>query len=62
MLTVNLPVPVWADMVKFARPFIKMHGLKNHFVIVDGRERSFTPSPDIIADICNVEAGVGAKV
>ncbi len=60
MLTVNLPVPVWADMVKFARPFIKMHGLKNHFVIVDGRERSFTPSPDIIADICNVEAGVGA--
>lgn len=60
MLTVNLPVPVWADMVKFARPFIKMHGLKKHFVIVDGRERSFTPSPDIIADICNVEAGVGA--
>lgn len=60
MLTVNLQEPVWADMVKFGRPFIKMHGLNNHFIIVDGRERAFTPSPGVIADICNVEAGVGA--
>ena len=60
MLTSNLPEPVWSDIVKLGRPFLKMHGLKNHFIIVDGRERSFAPSPDVIAEICNVEAGVGA--
>jgi len=37
-----------------------MHGLHNHFVIVDGRVDSFTPSKDEIARICDVTAGVGA--
>ena len=60
MMTANLPVAVWSDMFKLGRPFLKMHGLKNHFIIVDGRERSFAPPPDVIAQICSVDAGVGA--
>jgi diaminopimelate epimerase len=42
------------------RPFIKIHGLHNHFVIVDGRVDSFTPSKDEIARICDVTVGIGA--
>lgn len=60
MLTANLPLPVWSDMVKLGRPFLKMHGLENHFIIVDGRARAFAPPPEVIVEICSVEAGVGA--
>jgi len=51
----------WSDIISKGRPFIKMQGLKNHFVIVDGREYSFTPSVDEIKNICDPEVGVGAE-
>lgn len=41
------------------RPFIKMHGLRNHFVIVDGRETAFTPCRADIVRICDPQVGVG---
>ncbi|WP_113912361.1 diaminopimelate epimerase [Roseovarius dicentrarchi] len=41
------------------RPFVKMHGLRNHFVIMDGRDTPFAPTPAQIAHICDVGAGIG---
>jgi len=37
-----------------------MHGLENHFVVVDGREVPYAPDPDESAHICNQGTGVGA--
>lgn len=42
------------------RRFTKMHGLRNHFVIVDAREDSFSPLRDEIVRICDPAIGVGA--
>ncbi len=42
------------------RPFLKMHGLRNHFVIVDAREEPFEPDPETVRCICDVEIGIGA--
>lgn len=42
------------------RPFIKMHGLRNHFVIVDARAQAFAPTIDEIVRICDPQVGVGA--
>ncbi len=42
------------------RRFTKMHGLRNHFVIVDAREDSFSPSRNEIVRICDPAIGVGA--
>ena len=52
------------DNPAFARPatgryFIKMHGLCNHFVIVDGREDAFRPAREDIVRICDPQTGVG---
>jgi diaminopimelate epimerase len=44
----------------FARPFIKMQGLRNHFVFLDCR-RAPLPSKSDIIRICDVHAGVGAE-
>lgn len=41
-------------------PFVKMHGLRNHFVIVEARAREFRPGPEAIVQICDVEVGIGA--
>jgi len=41
------------------RPFIKMHGLRNHFVIVDARSDPFAPATDEAIRICDLETGVG---
>jgi diaminopimelate epimerase len=41
------------------RQFIKMHGLENHFVIVDGRADRWRPGTDEIVHICNPKTGVG---
>lgn len=41
------------------RPFVKMHGLRNDFVIVDGRETPPTPSVAEIVRICDRREGVG---
>lgn len=42
------------------RPFIKMHGLRNHFVIVDARSEPFQPAVEEIVRICDPQTGVGA--
>ncbi len=41
------------------RPFIKMHGLRNDFVIVDGRRNPYRPSVQEIVRICDRHEGVG---
>ena len=42
------------------RPFIKMHGLRNHFVIVDARTVPYRPDVETIVRICDQQVGVGA--
>lgn len=42
------------------RPFIKMHGLGNHFVIVDARADPYRPHTDEIVNVCDVRVGIGA--
>lgn len=42
------------------RKFVKMQGLRNHFVIVDAREQSYAPTMDEVVNICDVQVGVGA--
>ena len=42
------------------RFFLKMHGLENHFVIVDAREEPYRPDAVEIIRICNPKTGVGA--
>lgn len=41
------------------RFFLKMHGLENHFVIVDGREEPWRPDDGEIIRICNPKTGIG---
>jgi len=48
-----------AGIVKRGRPFIKMHGLRNDFIIVDGRREPYRPSVEEIIRICDRHAGVG---
>ncbi|NOX33732.1 MAG: diaminopimelate epimerase [Deltaproteobacteria bacterium] len=47
-------------LIQPGRPFVKMHGLCNDFVMVDGREQSFFPLKEEIIHICNRHEGVGA--
>lgn len=47
-------------MLPRGRPFLKMHGLRNHFVIVDGRERPWRPAGEEAAHLCDQQVGVGA--
>jgi diaminopimelate epimerase len=44
----------------FLRPFIKMQGLRNHFVFLDCRRHAVPPKSEIIR-ICDVHEGVGAE-
>ncbi len=46
-------------LIQVGRPFVKMHGLRNDFVIVDGRETSYTPSVEEIVRICDRREGIG---
>jgi len=46
-------------MSETGRPFTKMHGLGNDFVIVDAREQPFTPSADALRRIADRHRGVG---
>ena len=46
-------------IVKRGRPFIKMHGLRNDFIIVDGRREPFRPSAEEIVRLCDRHEGVG---
>ncbi len=51
----------WFNIVPQGRPFVKMQGLRNHFVIVDGRKDPFKPSASEIETICDVKVGIGAE-
>ncbi len=42
------------------RYFVKMHGLRNHFVITDAREEPYRPDDKEIVRICDSQTGVGA--
>ena len=48
------------SLIQVGRPFVKMHGLRNDFVIVDGRETPYTPSVAEIVRICDRHEGIGA--
>jgi diaminopimelate epimerase len=50
----------WRELAGGNRKFVKMHGLRNHFVIVDGRGEPYRPTPSEITRICDPETGVGA--
>jgi diaminopimelate epimerase len=50
----------WPELAGATRGFVKMHGLRNHFVIVDGRGQPFRPAASETARICDRETGVGA--
>jgi len=43
-----------------ARAFVKMHGLRNHFVFLDCRETHLPSKADVVR-ICDVHEGVGAE-
>ncbi len=51
----------WSDIAKAGRPFVKMQGLSNHFVIIDGRTDPFKPNTKEIIHICDPKLGVGAE-
>lgn len=38
-----------------------MQGLRNHFVIIDGREQPFKPNAEKVKSICDVSVGIGAE-
>lgn len=40
-------------------PFMKMHGLGNDFVVIDGRGAEALPAPEVIAAIADRHRGVG---
>ena len=41
------------------RFFVKMHGLRNHFVITDAREEPYRPDDRDVVRICDPQTGVG---
>jgi len=43
------------------RPFVKMHGLQNYFVIMDQRGSKRSPDPADIVRICDTHTGVGGE-
>ncbi len=47
-------------LIPSGRPFVKMQGLRNDFVILDGREQPYHPSTKEIVHICDRHEGVGA--
>lgn len=49
-----------SSIIHPGRSFVKMHGLRNDFVIVDGREQTYHPSTKEIIHICDRHEGVGA--
>ncbi len=46
--------------IQVGRPFVKMHGLRNDFVIVDGRVKPYMPCVEEIIHICDRHKGIGA--
>ena len=50
----------WNTLEASGRSFIKMQGLRNHFVIVDGRDESYEPDTPEVVNICDPQTGIGA--
>lgn len=50
----------WPKMRPAGRAFLKMHGLRNHFVVVDARGDAWQPEADEIVRLCDPQVGVGA--
>lgn len=50
----------WHGLLRPGRPFLKMHGLRNHFIIVDGRDEPWRPDSEEAVRLCNEQVGVGA--
>ena len=48
-----------AGIVPRGLAFMKMHGLRNDFIIVDGRNQPYMPSVEEIVRICDRREGVG---
>ncbi len=46
-------------LIRQDRQFVKMHGLRNDFVIVDGRKEPYRPGVEEIVRICDRREGVG---
>ncbi|MBW2109469.1 MAG: diaminopimelate epimerase [Deltaproteobacteria bacterium] len=46
-------------LIRQGRQFVKMHGLRNDFVIVDGRKEPYRPGVEEIVRICDRREGVG---
>ena len=42
-------------------PFLKMHALGNHFILVDARKRPFSPDLATIIEMCRQHSGIGAE-
>ena len=53
-----LPPP---SLQPFLRPFVKMQGLRNHFVFIDQRRQTHPLTRQDIIRICDVHEGVGAE-
>jgi diaminopimelate epimerase len=48
------------EMLPRGRPFLKMHGLRNHFIIVDARDEPWRPGAAEAVRLCDQQVGVGA--
>src|SRR5690606_5439418 len=48
--------PIWRSM---SRPFVKMNGLGNDFVVVEARDTPFRPTADEVRAICDRRSGHG---
>lgn len=49
-----------ADILNQGRPFVKMHGLRNDFIIVDARHAAYRPDVQEVEKICDRREGIGA--
>jgi len=58
----NQPIPFTekgSGIVMRGRAFVKMHGLRNDFIVVDGRIQPYRPTVEEIVRICDRREGVG---
>lgn len=50
----------WSHIIPASgREFVKMQGLNNHFVIIDGRETPYKPTINETIQICDTTVGIG---
>ena len=49
----------WSKIYPPGRDFVKMQGLRNHFVIVNGRDEPYRPETTEVINICDLQTGIG---